>query len=135
MVRKVRGATDVRGRYCQPYRRKGTKSAWPKCRAGTCCTSHELRRQSASNQNIRHVVALHLLHVHFVEDFLDGYEFDDFAGAFVEVRAFVLGVGGECEGDEEAAGAVFAHHGGFEGVDVGAADFVALLERDFRHTK
>ena len=34
------------------------------------------------------------------------------------------------EGDEEALGAVLAHHDGLEGVDVRAADLVLLLHLD-----
>jgi len=74
--------------------------------------------------------ALHLLDVLFVEDFLDGDEFDDASGLFVVAGAFGFGVGGEAEGDEEAALAVFALHDGFEGVDVGTADLFGLLDLD-----
>jgi len=43
-------------------------------------------------------------------------------GSFVESGAFLFGVFGVAEGDEEAAlPAAFAFHDGFEGVDVGTA--------------
>lgn len=43
---------------------------------------------------------------------------------------FGQGVGGEVERDEEALGAVGAVHGRLEGVDVGAAGLVLLLDLD-----
>ena len=42
----------------------------------------------------------------------------------------VQGVAGVIEADEEAFLAILAHHDGFEGVDVGAADLVLLLDLD-----
>src|SRR5438270_11958757 len=77
--------------------------------------------------------ASHLLHVLLVEDLLHGQELDDAAGALEEGAALVLGVLGVAEGDEEAALAAavaLALHDGLEGVDVGAADLVDLLDLD-----
>jgi hypothetical protein len=62
----------------------------------------------------------HLLHALLVEDFLDGDELDDAPALLVQGGSLGLAVGGVVEGDEEALGAVFALHDGFERVDVGA---------------
>jgi hypothetical protein len=67
----------------------------------------------------------------FIQNLLNGEELDDSAGAFEEGAALVIGVFGVAEADEEAALAAafaFALHDGFEGVDVGSADFVHLFE-------
>lgn len=57
-----------------------------------------------------------------VEDLLDREEFDEALLALVERLALIHGIAGEGKGDDEAAGAVLADHGGPEGVDVGAVD-------------
>jgi hypothetical protein len=54
-----------------------------------------------------------------VEDFLDSQELDDSAGALVEGGAFLFGVFGLAEADEDTALAVFAFHDGLELVAVG----------------
>src|SRR5947208_986644 len=73
----------------------------------------------------------HLLDVLLVQDLLHGQQLDDPPGALVERRALLFGVAGVAEGDEEAALAAvgaLAFHDGLEGVDVGAADPVGLLD-------
>jgi len=45
----------------------------------------------------------HLLHMLLIQNFLDGEELDDSTRSFVERRAFLFGVAGVAEGDEEAA--------------------------------
>src|SRR5262249_42530198 len=65
-----------------------------------------------------------------VQNLLHGQQLDDSTGSLMKCRAFALGVGGDAEGDEEAALAVLALHDGFELVDVRAADAVHLLDLD-----
>ena len=55
----------------------------------------------------------------------------DAFGSLEERGTFVLGIFGEAEADEEtalAAAFAFSHHDGFEGIDVGPAYFVHLLD-------
>lgn len=55
---------------------------------------------------------------------------DDLAALTEEGVDFGQGVRGEVEGNEEALGAVFTVHDGFEGADIGAAGFVFLFDLD-----
>ena len=57
-----------------------------------------------------------------IENLLYRDQIDHAAGFFVEGGALVLGVGGEAEGDKEAALAILAGHSGVRGVLRGHAD-------------
>src|SRR5947209_9964428 len=75
----------------------------------------------------------HLLDLLLVQNFLHGQQLDDSTRSLVERRAFLFGVLGVAEGDEEAAlspAFAFALHDGLEGDDVGSADAVRLLHLD-----
>lgn len=63
-----------------------------------------------------------------VQDFLHGQQFDDSTRSLVEGCAFLLGIVGVAEGDDEPAMAIFTFHGVTELVDIGAADLVNLLD-------
>src|SRR5664280_801395 len=62
-----------------------------------------------------------------VEDFLHGQGDDDFVAALEERFDLLQGVRGIIERHEEAFLAILAHHHGFKGVYVRAADFVFLF--------
>ena len=68
-----------------------------------------------------------------VEDLLHGQQLDDPTRSPVERGALLLRVPAVAEGDEEASlstALALAFHDGLEGVDVGAADLVRLLDLD-----
>src|ERR1035437_4140938 len=73
-------------------------------------------------------VTLHqLLRYVFVEDFLHGQGDDDFVAALEERFDLLQGVRRIIERHEEAFLAILAHHHGFKGVYVRAADLVFLF--------
>jgi hypothetical protein len=79
----------------------------------------ELRLRVTLCQLLCYVTVQYILHC-------QGY---DALAALLEVCAdLVHGVAGEVKGDEEALGPVLAGHDGLEGVDIGAADLVLLLD-------
>src|SRR5688572_19589831 len=72
--------------------------------------------------------ASHLLDVLLVEDFLHGQQLEDPTRSLVERRAFLLGIAGVAEGDEEAPltpDLALALDDGFERVDCGLRGFMS----------
>lgn len=90
--------------------------------AGLTITSEACGSSGESRQLMRDL---------FFQDVFDGQGGDGLAGLLEEGADFAQCVVAVTESYEEALLAVLAHHHGLEGVDIGPADFVLLLDVDW----